>query len=141
METGWDLVSAVLRIGEGGINFFASCLLYLDPNELKMCRLVNRAWDEFIRKEVWGSKKRRLLLKEKLVERWRNSDPAAEEFGHVTMEWDPYLHPIEMGIVDSIFCNDSHVFCGLQSGKVGVYCLTTAQCAFWLVCLPSNQTR
>ena len=65
METEYDLVSAVLRIGEGGINFFASCLLYLDPNELKMCRLVNRAWDEFIRKEVWGSKGKRLLLKEK----------------------------------------------------------------------------
>ena len=80
METDWDLVSALLRISEGGINFFASCLLYLDPNELKMCRLVNRAWDEFIRKEVWGSKRRRLLLKERLLQRWKNVDPDAEEF-------------------------------------------------------------
>ena len=103
METKCDFVTALLAIGEGGVDFFASCLLHLDPHELKTCRLVNRAWDEFIRKEVWGSKKRRLLLKEKLVERWKNSDLAAEEFGHVTMALDPYLDPIDVGIVDSIF--------------------------------------
>lgn len=27
--------------------------------------------------------------------------------------------------VDSIFCNNSHVFCRLPCGKVAVYCLTT----------------
>ena len=127
METKCDFVTALLAIGEGGVDFFASCLLHLDPHELKTCRLVNRAWDEFIRKEVWGRKKRRLLLKEKLVERWKNSDLAAEEFGHVTMALNPYLEPFEVGVVDSIFCNDSHVFCGLKSGKVGVYCLTTGE--------------
>ena len=77
METEYDFVSALLRIGEGGIDFFASCLLHLDPDELKACRLVNRAWDEFIRKEVWGSKRRRQLLKEKLLQRWKNIEPAA----------------------------------------------------------------
>ena len=57
METEYDFVSALLRIGEGGIDFFASCLLHLDPDELKACRLLfNRAWDEFIRREVWGRK-------------------------------------------------------------------------------------
>ena len=127
METKCDFVTALLAIGEGGVDFFASCLLHLDPHELKTCRLVNRAWDEFIRKEVWGSKKRRLLLKEKLVERWRTSDLAAEEFSHVTMVLNPYLDPIEVGTVDSIFCNDSHIVCGLESGKVGVYCLTTGE--------------
>ena len=65
METNCDFVTALLAIGEGGVDFFASCLLHLDPDELKACRLVNRAWDEFIRKEVWGSKGKRLLLKEK----------------------------------------------------------------------------
>ena len=127
METEYDFVSALLAIGDGGVEFFASCLLHLDPDELKACRLVNSAWDEFVRKEVWGRRRRRLLLKEKLVERWKNSDLAAEEFGHVTMALNPYLEPFEMGTVDSIFCNDSHVFCGLQSGKVGVYCLTTGE--------------
>ena len=122
METEYDLVSAVLRIGEGGINFFASCLLYLDPNELKTCRLVNRDWEKFIRKEVWGNKRRRLLMKEKLLQRWKNVDPAAEEFGPVRMMLDPDL--VNKG-VDSIFCNNSYVFCGLPCGKVGVYCLIT----------------
>ena len=120
MET--DLVSALLRISEGGVNFFASCLLYLDPNELKVCRLVNRAWDKFIRKEVWGSKVKRLLLKERLLQRWKNVDPAAEEFGPVRMMVDP--DQVNKG-VDSIFCNNSHVFCGLPCGKVSVYSLTT----------------
>ena len=91
METEYDFVSALLRIGEGGIDFFASCLLYLDPDELKMCRLVNRARDKFIRKEVWGNKGKRLLLKEKLLQRWKNVDPAAEEFGPLRMMVDPDL--------------------------------------------------
>ena len=64
METEYDFVSALLAIGDGGVEFFASCLLHLDPDQLKACRLVNSAWDEFVRKEVWGSKVKRLLLKE-----------------------------------------------------------------------------
>ena len=111
METETDLVTAVLRIGDGGNNFFVSCLLYLDPHELKSCRLVNRAWDEFIRKEVWGSKVKRLLLKEKLLQRWKDVDPAAKELGPVRMMLDPDL--VNQG-VDSIFCNNSYVFCGFH---------------------------
>ena len=126
METEYDFVSALLRIGEGGIDFFASCLLYFDPEELKACRLVNRAWDEFIRREVWGRKWKRLLLKEKLLQRWKDVDPAAEEFGPVRMMLDPDLVSKE---VSSIFCNNYHVFCVLPCGKVGVYCLTTG---FWV---------
>ena len=133
METEWDLVSALVRIGEGGINFLASCFLYLDPDELKACRLVNRAWDEFIRKEVWGSKRRRLLLKEKLLQRWKNIEPAAKEFGPVRMMLDPDQFHKE---VDSIFCNNSYVFCGLPIGKVAVYCLTTGDWVRDLVPLP-----
>ena len=104
METKCDFVTALLAIGEGGVDFFASCLLHLDPHELKTCRLVNRAWDEFIRKEVWGRKKRRLLLKEKLVERWKNSDLAAEEFGHVTMALNPYLEPCGLHFLQRLPC-------------------------------------
>ena len=122
METEYDFVSALLRIGEGGVDIFASCLLDLDPDELKSCRLVNRTWNEFIRKEVWGSKQRRLLLKEKLLHRWKNIVPAAKEFSPVRMMLDPDLFHNE---VDSIFCNNSYVFCGLPCGKVGVYSLTT----------------
>ena len=125
METEYDFVSALLAIGEGGVEFFASCLLHLDPVELKACRLVNSAWDEFIRKEVWGRRRRRLLLKEKLVERWKNIDPAAEEFGHVRITLGPDLAADGVRKVDSIFCNNSYVLCGLPIGKVGVYCLTT----------------
>ena len=127
MEPEPDFVSALLAIGEGGHHFFASCLLLLDPEELKACRLVNHTWDEFIRKEVWGSKRARLQLKEKLAERWKNADPTTEEFGHVRMAVDPDLHPREIGVVDSIFCNHSHIFCGLESGKVGVYSLHDGQ--------------
>ena len=125
METKSDFVSALLAIGDGGVEFFASCLLHLDPDELKACRLVNSAWDEFVRKEVWGRRRRRLLLKEKLVERWKNIDPAAEQFGHVRMTLGPDLAADGVRKVDSIFCNNSHVFCGLPCGKVGVFCLTT----------------
>ena len=127
METEYDFVSALLAIGDGGVEFFASCLLHLDPGELKSCRLVNSAWDEFIRKEVWGRRRRRLLLKEKLVERWKNIDPATEEFGHVRMTLGPDLAADGVRKVDSIFCNNSHVFCGLPCGKVGVFCLTTGE--------------
>ena len=83
MEPEPDFVSALLAIGEGGHHFFASCLLLLDPEELKACRLVNHTWDEFIREEVWGSKRARLQLQEKLAQRWKNADPITKEFGHV----------------------------------------------------------
>ena len=127
MEPEPDFVSALLAIGEGGHHFFASCLLLLDPEELKACRLVNHTWDEFIREEVWGSKRARLQLQEKLAQRWKNTDPIAKEFGHVRMAVDPCLHPSEIGVVDSIFCNNSHIFCGLDSGKVGVYSFNDGQ--------------
>ena len=110
METKCDFVTALLAIGEGGVDFFASCLLHLDPHELKTCRLVNRAWDEFIRKEVWGSKVKRLQLKEKLLQRWKDVDPAAKELGPVRMMLDPDSDLVNKEVA-SIFCNNSHVFC------------------------------
>ena len=122
MEAGCDFVSALLSIGEGGTVFFASCLLHLNPDELKACRLVNRTWNEFIRKEVWGSTRRRLQLREKLNQRWKLSDPPLIEVGEVR---NPILGHSEVDTVDSIFCDNSHAFCGLPCGKVGVYCLTT----------------
>ena len=55
-----------------------------------------------------------MKLKKKLVERWKNADFLTEEFGKVRGEG-----------VDTIFYNGAHVFCGLESGKVGVYNLNT----------------
>ena len=109
-----DFISKLLAIGEGGCHFFASCLLHLSPEELKACRLVHSTWDKIIKDRVWGNGRGRMKLKEKLIERWNNADPIAEEFGKVREEG-----------VDTILCNDAHVFCGLESGKVGVYNLNT----------------
>ena len=41
----------------------------LDPEDLKACRLVCSAWNEFIEEEVWSSKSARSSLTKKLVYR------------------------------------------------------------------------
>ena len=65
-----DFVSKLLTIGQGwGRNFFVSCLLYLSPEDLKACRLVNKTWNKVIKEGVWGNKRVRKKLEEELV--WR----------------------------------------------------------------------
>ena len=124
MEAEKDFVSKLLGIGEGGFHFFVSCLLHLAPEQLKACRLVSTNWDKIIKDRVWGTN--RMKLKEKLVERWKNTDPVAVEFGQV-VQMGEVVEVEEIEGVDTIFCNDAHVFCGLGSGKVGVYNLATGQ--------------
>ena len=115
MEPEVDFVSKLMENDPGGRNFFASCLLLLNPKELKACRLVNSVWDEFIVDEVWGKNRGRRKLEEKLVERWKTTDPMAVELSQVS------------GQICSMFCNDSLVFCGLASGRVSVYSLTSSE--------------
>ena len=62
-----DYMSQLLAIGEGGQLFFVSCLLYLSPEDLKACRLVNKTWDKVIKERVWGSKRARKSLEEKAL--------------------------------------------------------------------------
>ena len=63
-----ELVSKLLDDG-GGRQFLASCFLLLEPKDLKACRLVCSAWNEFIEEEVWSSQAGRSILTKKLVNR------------------------------------------------------------------------
>ena len=47
---------------------------------------------------------------------WMTAKPAPVELAHLEEK------------VFSLFCNDSHVFCVVQAGKVAVYDLTSGQC-------------
>ena len=111
-----DFVSKLLTIGQGwGQNFFASCLLYLSPKDLKACRLVNTTWDKVIKERVWGSKRARKSLEKKLVHRWKTTSPETVQLGTVPQA------------VLAIFCNNTHIFCGVQGRKVKVYDATDGQ--------------
>ena len=67
-----DFVSKLMANDPGGRNFFVSCLLCLNPEQLKACRLVNSVWDQFIKDELWGQNTaRRRRLEGKLVESGR----------------------------------------------------------------------
>ena len=55
-----DNMSQLLTIGEG--DFFVSCLLFLSPEDLKACRLVNKTWARVIKEGVWGNKRARKTL-------------------------------------------------------------------------------
>ena len=57
-----DYISQLLAIGEGGEDFFVSCLLQLSPKDLKACRLVNKTWARVIKEGVWGNKRARKAL-------------------------------------------------------------------------------
>ena len=114
MDPEEDFFSKLMGHG-GGRSFFASCLLCLNPEQLKACRLVNSAWAKFILDEVWKTSKGRKRLEEKLVERWKTADPMAVELAQMRET------------VYRLSCNDAYAFCGLDSGKVAVYRLTTGQ--------------
>ena len=110
MELPKDIVSRLLANG-GGRPFLVSALLLLDPEDLKACRLVCSAWNKFIEEEVWSSKSARSSLTKKLVYRWKNSEGSLTR-GEV----------VNKGEVQSIVCNDSHVFLILKTGVVAVFC-------------------
>ena len=107
-----DYISQLLAIGEGGEDFFVSCLLQLSPEDLKACRLVNKTWNDLIKERVWGNKRARKRLEEKLLKRWKTTNPETVLLGTVPLG------------VRAMFCNNTHVFCGMRSGKVKVYSLT-----------------
>ena len=117
MEPEMDFVSKLMENDPGGRSFFASCLLCLNPEELKACRLVNPVWAKFIMDEVWKRSMGRKRLEGKLVERWKAADPRTVELVQTRER------------VYSMYCNDAYVFCGLPSSKVVVYSFTTGQ---WL---------
>ena len=108
-----DNMSLLLSIGEG--DFFVSCLLYLSPEDLKACRLVSKTWNKVIKERMWGNKRARKRLEEKLVHRWKTQNPQTVQLGAVY----PYC-------VEPIVCNNAHVFCGVE-GKVRVYSLADGQ--------------
>ena len=113
-----DFVSKLLAIGQGwGRNFFVSCLLQLSPEDLKACRLVNKTWNKVIKEGVWGNKRVRKKLEEKLIQRWKTTNPGTVQLCTVPPE------------VQDIFCNNTHVFCGIEGGEVKVYTLTDGHLA------------
>ena len=65
----------------GFCNFFASCILYLDPSDVKACRLVSKLWSKTIMEEVWKSKPGREKLEARLVQRWMTIDPEVKQIG------------------------------------------------------------
>ena len=113
MEGG--ILSQLMLLDVGARKFVANCFLLLQPEELKACRLVSTTWDQFILKEVWESPSGRKKLREKLVGMWKTAEPLTEE-----------LDQPRQG-VNSLFCDDRHVFCGQTDGKVGVYKLSDGQ--------------
>ena len=112
----------LLAIGEG--DFFVSCLLHLSPEDLKACRLVNKTWNKVIKERVWGSKRARKRLEQKLLDRWKTTNPETAR-----------LSTVPRGIT-AISTNSSHIFCGLQDGKVKVFRLTDGQ---WVRDLESGE--
>ena len=114
---GIDYMSQLLAIGEGGEAFFVSCLLHLSPEDLKACRLVNKTWNDLIKERVWGNKRARKTLEEKLLNRWKTTNPETVQLGTVPR-----------GVL-AMFCNNSHVFLGWGNSEVKVYSMTDGQWA------------
>ena len=119
-----DYMSQLLAIGEGGEAFFVSCLLLLSPEDLKACRLVNKTWNDLIKERVWGNKRARKRLEEKLLNRWKTTNPETVQLGTVPRG------------VRAMFCNNSHVFLGMEDGEVKVYSMTDGQ---WVRDLESGE--
>ena len=52
--------------------------LYLDPKSLKSSRQVNKQWNDFIMRRIWGSPIGKIKLKEKIFVNFFNQDPGQE---------------------------------------------------------------
>ena len=121
-------------IGEG--DFFVSCLLHLSPEDLKACRLVNKTWDKVIKERVWGSKRARKRLEEKLLNRWKTINPETVRLGTMPQGDRIILESMFEGFEGFCNANNNHVFCGVQGGKVKVFSLTDKQ---WVRDLESGE--
>ena len=76
---------------------------------------MNKTWNEVIKEGVWGNKRVRKKLEEKLVQRWKTTNPETVQLCSMPPE------------IQDIFCNNTHVFCGIEGGEVKVYTLTDGQ--------------
>ena len=92
-------MSQLHTIGEG--DFFVSCLLHLSPEDLKACRLVNKTWNKVIKERVWGNKRARKRLEEKLVHRWKTINPGTVQLGTVKPRYGRRVR--------AMFCNNTNV--------------------------------
>ena len=109
-------MSQLMLMDEGGKKFAANCLLFLSPEEIKCCRLVCKLWDNFIKDDdFWKSNRVRKELKQKLLQRWKTAEPMTKQLAEIGQR------------IDSIYCNDAHVFCGMGFNKVRVYDFATGQ--------------
>ena len=74
---------------------------------------------------MWGNRRARKRLAEKLLNRWQTIDPQTLKLGNLQEE------------VGAIFCNNTQVFCVKEdSGEVEVYSLTDGR---WIRDLESGE--
>ena len=126
MEGAVWILTQLMQLDAGPQKFVADCFLLLEPEELKACRLVCTTWNKFIQKEVWENPRGRERLSGKLLHCWKTAHPLKKELGQVRQG------------VNSLFCDDRHIFCGENNGRVGVYKLSDCQ---WVTDLTPGMAR
>ena len=72
-------------------------------------------WDKLVKDEVWGSEAGKKGLTARLRQRWVNFKPQMDWLGEAKEA------------VTSLFCNDTHIFCGQDSGMVRVYLVSSGE--------------
>ena len=121
LEPEGGILSELMLRDDGAKKFVADCLLLLSPEEIKNCRLVCKQWDAFIKSnDFWKSKNVRKELSQKLLQRWKTAEPTTKRLAEVGQE------------IESIYCNDANVFCGMGN-KVNVYDLASGKLSRELV--------
>ena len=85
--------------------FLQNIFLYLDTSSLRRCRQVSKVWKDFIDSRVFGCKR----LKPRLIERlWTAFEPIEQEL-------------VVEGSVTSIVCDDEVIVCGYADGACDVF--------------------
>jgi hypothetical protein len=89
--------------------FLQNIFLSLDTSTLRRCRQVSQVWQGFIDSRVFGCKR----LKPNLIERlWKDFQPIEQEV-------------VVAGSVTSIVCDDEVIVCGYSDGACGVFSCDT----------------
>ena len=89
--------------------FLQNIFLSLDTSTLRSCRQVSQVWQDFIDSRVFGCKR----LKHRLIERlWKDFEPIEKEL-------------VVKGSVTSVACDDEVIVCGYTDGACDVYSCDT----------------
>ena len=112
-----NFVGQMMQMDAGAVRFVTDFFLFLDPEDLKACRLVSKQWAEFIKREVWNNEYGKKRLTQMLLQRWMTENPKEEVLFNQEVN-------LENREITNMLCDEEYVYCADKTGKVMMFRLS-----------------